>query len=51
MPTMVCDRILQNPNNDNLDGIILGISHAEIGIIKENLDKRTSFGAGNVDFG
>ena len=38
MPTMVCDKILQNPKNDNFDGVILGISHAEIGIAKENLD-------------
>lgn len=38
MPTMVCDKILQNPNNNNFEGVILGTSHAEIGIVKEYLD-------------
>lgn len=32
VPLMVCDRVMQNPNNNNLDGLVLGISHTEVGI-------------------
>lgn len=37
VPVMVCDRIMQNPGNGPYDGIILGISHTEVGIVKERL--------------
>lgn len=37
IPMMVCDRVMQNPGTASWDGIILGISHAEVGIIKEHL--------------
>lgn len=37
IPLMTCDRIMQNPNNQNFDGIILGLSHIEVGIVKERL--------------
>ena len=36
IPIMVCDRIMQNPLNESFDGIVLGISHTEVGIdVKE----------------
>lgn len=32
IPIMVCDRIMQNPTNESFDGVVLGISHTEVGI-------------------
>ena len=37
IPLMTCDRIMQNPKNQSFDGIILGLSHTEVGIVKERL--------------
>ncbi len=37
LPTMVCDRVMMNPKIQNYEGIILGISHTEVGIIAEQL--------------
>lgn len=37
VPVMVCDRVMQNPGEGPYDGIILGISHTEVGIVKERL--------------
>ena len=37
IPLMACDRIMQNPKNQNFDGIILGLSHTEVGIVKERM--------------
>lgn len=37
LPVMVCDRIMKNPLHQNYEGIILGISHAEVGIIASKL--------------
>ncbi len=38
IPIMVCDRVMQNPLNDGMDGIILGISHTEVGIDASRLN-------------
>lgn len=38
-PMMVADTLMQNPNVSSYDGIIMGISHAEVGIISERLKK------------
>lgn len=37
VPLMVCDRVMQNPKNKQLDGIIIGLSHSEVGIIPDRL--------------
>lgn len=37
VPMMVCDRVMQNPNNKQIDGIVIGLSHSETGIIPERL--------------
>ncbi|MGN0620283.1 MAG: CDP-glycerol glycerophosphotransferase family protein [Porcipelethomonas sp.] len=37
LPEMACDRTMMNPEYNSLDGIILGISHAQTGIIENNL--------------
>lgn len=37
VPLMVCDRVMMNPKTESYDGIILGLSHTETGIIPERL--------------
>lgn len=37
LPAMVCDRVMMNPKVQEYEGIILGISHSEVGIIAEQL--------------
>ncbi len=37
LPTMVCDRVMLNQKISEYEGIILGISHTEVGIIAEQL--------------
>lgn len=38
VPLMVCDRVMMNPKTESYDGIILGLSHSEVGIIPERLN-------------
>lgn len=35
IPNMVCDRIMKNPMNSTYDGLIIGLSRSEVGIIPE----------------
>lgn len=37
MPHMTADRVFQNPRHDEFETIILGLSHAELGIVPEKL--------------
>ncbi len=37
LPTMVCDRVMMNPKVQEYEGIILGISHTEVGILADKL--------------
>lgn len=37
LPLMVCDRVMMNPNKQFYDGIILGLSHTEVGILSDRL--------------
>ncbi|MBO7179407.1 MAG: hypothetical protein J6V78_03600 [Clostridia bacterium] len=37
LPTRVCDRIMLNPSHDSYDGVILGLSNVEVGIIPSQL--------------
>ena len=37
IPFMVADRVMSNPFYELYEGIILGLSHAEVGIISDNL--------------
>ena len=37
VPFMVCDRVMQKPNHTKYDGIILGISHSEVGIVVDKM--------------
>jgi hypothetical protein len=37
IPFMVADRVMSNPFYEQYEGIILGLSHAEVGIISDNL--------------
>lgn len=37
IPIMVCDRVMMNPKKKSYDGLILGINHTEVGIVKEQL--------------
>ena len=38
LPTMVCDKIMMNPNVQEYDGFIIGLSHAEVGVIPSMLN-------------
>ena len=38
IPTMVCDKIMMNPNVKEYDGCIIGLSHAEVGVIPSMLN-------------
>lgn len=38
IPAMKADRVMQNPFREQYEGIILGISHAEVGILAEALE-------------
>lgn len=40
LPTMVCDKIMMNPNVQEYDGFIIGLSHAEVGVIPSMLNGR-----------
>ncbi len=37
LPPMVCDRVMMNPKQESYEGIILGISHTEVGIQADRL--------------
>ncbi len=37
LPTRVCDRIMMNPSHNSFDGVILGLSNVEVGIIPSQL--------------
>lgn len=37
LPLMVCDRVMMNPNKQFYDGIIIGLSHTEVGILSDRL--------------
>lgn len=39
LPVLHCDRVLMNPKTESYDGLIIGISHTEVGIIAEDLKK------------
>ncbi|MBP1566969.1 MAG: CDP-glycerol glycerophosphotransferase family protein, partial [Oscillospiraceae bacterium] len=39
LPLMVCDRVMMNKNKTSYDGVILGLSHTEVGIDTERLDR------------
>lgn len=40
VPHMVCDKVFQNPDANDCEGIILGISHTEVGICEKKLKKK-----------
>lgn len=40
LPLMVCDKIMLNPEIDEYDGLITGLSHAEVGVIPSMLDAK-----------
>lgn len=37
LPLMVCDRVMMNPNKQFYDGIIMGLSHTEVGVLSDRL--------------
>lgn len=37
LPTRICDRIMLNPSHETYDGVILGLSNVEVGIIPSQL--------------
>ena len=40
LPSMVCDKIMLNPEVDEYEGLITGLSHAEVGFIPSMLDAK-----------
>lgn len=40
IPSMVCDKIMLNPEVDEYEGLITGLSHAEVGLIPSMFDAK-----------